>query len=339
MSKNQYRIAVVGAASLLGKEVADEIAESPLASATTLLLDNEVENGTLEAVGDEATFIQTLDTGSLENVDVAIFTDNAALREHGRTARQMGVAVVDATGHSDVLPDAPVLAPQMLGAAKLNLESTAVRVAHPVASALALLLRQVTAAVPVRSAFATVLQPASEMGRKGVDELQGQSVSLLSFQSTPKEQFDAQVAFNLLPALGESAAVSLDAVAERIQSDLKALSGEGMAAPLLHVIQTPVFHGYGVSLFLELDRPVAFDAFAGALQSEHFDLVGDEGDPPSNLSSAGQPQVLLRITPSTGEPVARYAVWMTFDNLKLRARTAVACALELTRLRPLGSVQ
>ena len=338
MSKNQYRIAVVGAASLLGKEVADEIADSPLTSAITLLLDNEVETGTLEAIGDEATFIQALDTGSLENVDVAIFADAAALREHGRTARQMGVAVVDATGHSDVLPDAPVLAPQMLGAAKLNLESTAVRVAHPVASALALLLRQVAAAVPVRSAVATVLQPASEMGRKGVDELQGQSVSLLSFQSTPKEQFDAQVAFNLLPALGESAAVSLDAVAARMQSDFKALAAEGAAAPLLQLIQTPVFHGYGVSLFLELERPVAFDALAGALQSEHFDLVGEEGDPPSNLSSAGQPQVLLRMAPSAGEG-SRYSIWMTFDNLKLRARTAVACALELTRLRPLGSVQ
>ncbi len=339
MSKNQYRIAVVGAASLLGKEVADEIADSPLASATTLLLDNDVESGTLEALGDEATFIQTLDTGSLENVDGAIFTDADTLREHGRTARQMGVAVVDATGHSDVLPDAPVLAPQMLGAARLNLESTAVRVAHPVAATLALLLRQVAAAVPVRSAVATVLQPASEMGRKGVDELQQQSVSLLSFQSTPKEQFDAQVAFNLLPALGESAAVSLRAVGERIGADLKALAGGEVVVPLLQVIQTPVFHGYAVSLFVELESPTQPDMLAAALQSEHFDRVGEESDPPSNLSSAGQPQALLRIEPATGAPAARYAIWLTFDNLKVRARTAVACALELTRLRPLGSVQ
>ncbi len=177
------------------------------------------------------------------------------------------------------------------------------------------------------------------MGRKGVDELQQQSVSLLSFQSTPREQFDAQVAFNLLPALGESATVSLDTVAQRIGSDLKALLGENGPSPLLQVIQTPVFHGYAASLFLELDRPVRLETLAGALQSEHFDLVGEEGDPPSNLSSAGQPQVLLRVEPSGVGEVARYSIWMTFDNLKLRARTAVACALELTRLRPLGSVQ
>lgn len=340
MTKQTYRIAVVGAASLLGKEVADEIAESPLASATILLLDNEVESGTLEAMGEEATFIQTLDAGSLENVDVAIFADAATLREHGRTARQMGVAVVDATGTADILPDAPVLSPLVTASSGLNLETTAVRIAHPVASALALVLRHAGDVSTLRSAYATVLQPASENGRKGVDELQQQSVSLLSFQAVPKEQFDAQVAFNLLPVLGESAAVPLATIEQRIAHDLEALpGGDGKVLPALQLVQTPVFHGYGLSVFLEFEKPVAAEALATALQSEQLDLVGEEGDPPSNLSSAGQPQILLRLTPAQGAAATRHALWMAFDNLKFTARTAVACALELTRLRPLGSVQ
>src|ERR1700744_4469905 len=108
MSKNQYRIAVVGATTLLGKEVGDEIAESPLATATTLLLDTEEASGVLEAVGDEAAFIQQLEPGALENVDVAIFTDAAMLREHGRTARQLGAAVVDATGGAETISPSQV---------------------------------------------------------------------------------------------------------------------------------------------------------------------------------------------------------------------------------------
>ena len=35
-----------------------------------------------------------------------------------------------------------------------------------------------------------------------MDELHQQTVSLLSFQSIPREQYDAQVAFNLLPCAG-----------------------------------------------------------------------------------------------------------------------------------------
>lgn len=339
MSKNQYRIAVVGAGSLLGKEVGDEIAESPLATATTLLLDNELETGTLEAVGDEASFIQALEPAALENVDVAIFADAAMLREHGRTARQMGVAVVDATGTLDFAPNAPVRSPLVSEGSTLDLETTTVRVAHPVASLLALVLGGAAKAGGVRSAFATILQPASENGRAGVDELQQQAVSLLSFQPVPKEQFDAQVAFNLLPALGESAKVSLAAVQARVLRDLRTLTRGKVAAPVLQMVQAPVFHGFAVSLFLEFDELLTVDALNAALRSEHVDLVGEEGDPPSNLSSAGQGQILLRLEPASAEPGTRFSLWLTADNLKLTARTAVACALELTRMRPIGTVQ
>ncbi len=339
MSKNEYRIAVVGAGSLLGKEVGDEIAESPLATATTLLLDNELETGTLESVGDEASFIQALEPAALENVDVAIFADAAMLREHGRTARQMGVAVVDATGTLDFAPNAPVRSPLVSEGLPLDLETVAVRVAHPVASILSLVLVQAAKAGALRSAFATVLQPASENGRAGVDELQQQAVSLLSFQPVPKEEFDAQVAFNLLPALGEGAKMPLGSVRDRVLRDLRTLTGGKVADPVLQVVQAPVFHGFAVSLFLEFDQPLTTDALRVALRSEHLDLVGEEGDPPSNLSSAGQGKILLRVEPAAAQAGTRFSLWLTADNLKLTARTAVACALELTRMRPIGTVQ
>jgi len=274
MAKTNYRIAVVGAGSLLGKEIGDEIAESPLASAITVLLDNEESSGVLEAMGDEVAFLQAMEPAALENVDVAIFADAKMLREHAGTARAMGAAVVDATGTDAT---APVRLPVIAAAAPLDLETAVVRVAHPVTTMLVLALVQAGRVAPVKAAYATVLQPASENGRAALDELQQQSINLLNFQSAPTEEFDTQVAFNLLPALGEAAKNPLALTEERVV----------------------------------------------------------EGDPPSNLSSAGQGQVLVQVK---GEG-ARYAVWMAADNLKLMARTAVACALELTKMRPLGKVQ
>ena len=338
MARNTYRIAVVGAGSLLGKEVGDEIAESPLADATTLLLDNELESGTLEAVGEEASFIQTLEPAAFENIDVAIFADAPSLREHGRTARQMGAAVVDATASREFKTDAPVRSPLVGNPAPLDLETTTVQVAHPVASMLALVLRLARTAAPLKTTYATVLQPASELGRAGVDELQQQTISLLSFQPVPKDEFDAQVAFNLLPAVGESAKLPLADVRKRILADLETLLGQPDAV-LLQLVQAPVFHGFAVSAFLEFETPIAEEAVLQAMRSEHIDLLGDEGDPPSNLTSAGQGQVLLQLRAADAGLSTKFMLWMTADNLKLTARTAVACALELTRMRPIGTVQ
>ncbi len=50
-----------------------------------------------------------------------------------------------------------------------------------------------------------------------MDELHQQTVNLLSFQTLPQEQYDAQVAFNLLPQLGEAAKVQLGATEDRIR--------------------------------------------------------------------------------------------------------------------------
>ena len=331
MAKTKYRIAVVGAGSLLGKEIGDEIAESPLASAVTVLLDNEESSGVLEAIGDEAAFLQAMEPAALENVDVAIFADATMLREHAGTARAMGAAIVDATGSN---AEGPVRLPVLADVAPLDLETAQVRVAHPVTTILVLALAQAGRVGAVKAAYATVLQPASENGRAALDELQQQSINLLNFQSAPTEEFDTQVAFNLLPALGEAAKNPIAVTEERVVRELKTLLPGG-PLPVLQWLQAPVFHGFSVSLFVEFEQAVTLDAVSGAMTSEWMDLVGEEGDPPSNLSSAGQGQVLAQVK---GDG-ARYAVWMAADNLKLMARTAVACAIELTKMRPLGKVQ
>jgi len=57
----------------------------------------------------------------------------------------------------------------------------------------------------------------------------------------------------------------------------------------------------------------------------------------------GQDHVLVRLRPEPepggGPEVKRLWLWAASDNLRLQARNAVECALELRRLRPKGTVQ
>jgi len=332
MTKTGYRIAVIGAGSLLGKEIGDELADSPLATGTILLLDTEETSGTLESVGDEATFLQTMEPAALDNVDVAIFADARMLKEFAGTAKSMGAAVVDATGTS-APSDGPIRS-LVANPKPLSLETSFVRVAHPVTTMLALATAKTAQAAPLAATFATVLQPASENGRAALDELQQQSIHLLNFQAAPTDEFDTQVAFNLTSALGESAKHPLAFTEQRVLNELQTLV-PATPEPILQWLHAPVFHGFTVSLFLQFTQPVSIDAVNAALSLDGIELVSEEGEPPSNLLSAGQGQVLAQVKGHD----RGYAVWMAADNLKLTARTAVYCALELTKLRPLGTVQ
>jgi aspartate-semialdehyde dehydrogenase len=345
-----YRIAIVGAASLLGKELSDALTESSLAASDVMLLDTEDAAGRVTSAGDEAAFIQKLDSDSFVGMDFVFFAGDAEdTRKHWKAARQAGASIVDMTyaleGESGVVVRGPWAKPAE-GAIEarvqdIDLTTPAVVTAHPAALMLLLVANRLDAKYPVRQASAMVFEPASEHGQAAMDELHQQTVSLLSFQSLPREQYDGQVAFNLLTSLGDAAKVKLPETKARIVGHYATVSASVAPELALQLIQAPVFHGYTASVLVELQEAATLEQLELAAYGEHIDLVGGESDPPSNLSAAGQPDVLMRISsaaPGDG-PSNRFWLWMAVDNLKLAALNAIACANELSRLRPQGTVQ
>jgi aspartate-semialdehyde dehydrogenase len=351
MTNTMYRIGIVGASSLAGKELSDELAESLLAASDFVLLDDEEAVGQVTAAGDEISFIQQLDASSFERMDFVFFAGGAEVtKKHWQEARRAGASIVDLTyaleGAADVLVRSPwvaeVLAEKTSKTPEPDLKTPAVVAAHPAAVMLALVAGKLQGSLPLSSVAATVMEPASEYGRAAMDELHQQTVNLLSFQTLPREQYDAQVSFNLLPALGEAAKVNLGATEGRIRRHYAGLSGGALPVLALQMVQAPVFHGYAVSMLVEFAGPVTVEQVEAALQGEHLDVVSGESDPPSNLSAAGQEDIMVRVRADSGEDeeeATRFWLWLAGDNLKLAALNAIACANELRRQRPLGKVQ
>lgn len=341
-----YKIAIAGASTLLGRELKDALSESPLAAAALVLLDDDPVHGQLDQVGDEVTIVQAIDADAFERMDFTFFAGPEDLtRKHWRQALRAGSTVLDLSGALDqetgVLVRAPWLGSEAVTA---DLFTPAVVPADPAALALALILERLQQAAPVRFAAATVLEPASEFGRAAMDELHQQTVNLLSFQAMPRLIYDAQVAYNLLSGLGESAAIRLSAAEARIRRHYDALAGGRWPALGLQVIHAPVFHGHTYSIAVELERAVDVSALEEALNGEHVDLVLEDTDSPSNLAATGQNDVLVRLKPELGgtrntSETSRLWLWAASDNLRLHAQNAVECALDLRRLRPQGTVQ
>ena len=346
MADGMYRIGIVGASSLKGKELGDELEESLLAASDFVLFDERESSGQVTAVGDEAVVIQQVEPGSFDRMDFVFFAgDRDSTELHWQAARKSGAAIIDMTYALERERGVPVrgalVSPGRSTAGALNLETVAVVAAHPAAVMLALVATRLQAAMPVRSLAATVIEPASEHGREAMDELHQQTVNLLSFHDLPKVQYDAQVAFNVLPSLGESSKVKLVEAEERISRHY-GLIGGGKLPPLdLELVQAPVFHGYVASLLVELESGTTVEEVEAALLGEGVDVVSEESEPPSNLSAAGQEDIMVRVkrTGEAGGRPSRFWIWLAADNLKIGALNAIACANELKRLRPRGKVQ
>jgi aspartate-semialdehyde dehydrogenase len=341
-----YRIAIAGATSLLAKELKECLTESPLAGASFVLLDDKEAQGQLEQVGDEVTVVQAIGENSFEETDFTFFAGSEDLtRKFWRNALKAGSTVLDLSGALEGEPGVLVRAPWLLdGVSSPDLLTKAVVPANAAALSLALIFDRLQEVAEIRFAAVTVMQPVSEYGKDGLDELHQQTVSLLSFQNMPRAMFDTQVAYNTLASFGESATVSLSKAEARIRRHYAALAGDRLPELRLQVIHAPVFHGHTFSICVELEREVPLALIEDALGGEHLDLVLEETDSPSNLAAAGQNDVLVWLKPEpavervSGE-TRRFWLWAASDNLRLAAQNAVECALDMRRLRPQGQVQ
>ena len=93
---NLYRAAIVGAASLRGKEVAEMLNERNFPAADIRLLDDDESMGQLEAMGDEISFIQSVRAEQFDNVDFTFFaSDEETTHKNWKDARDAGSAIID----------------------------------------------------------------------------------------------------------------------------------------------------------------------------------------------------------------------------------------------------
>jgi aspartate-semialdehyde dehydrogenase len=174
-----------------------------------------------------------------------------------------------------------------------------------------------------------------------MDELHQQTVSLLSFQSLPRERYDTQVAFNLVRSWGEAAKVPLkvEEIEDRIVAHYSAIAAAGAPELVLQVVHAPVFHGYGVSVLVELETAATEAEVESAVVGKHVEVrAGAEA--PNNIDVAGQDELLVSVQAAKRDGAGRqFKLWVAGDNLRLAAANAVACAVELLQLRPSGEVQ
>ncbi|MGA2389892.1 MAG: Asd/ArgC dimerization domain-containing protein [Candidatus Sulfotelmatobacter sp.] len=339
-----YRAAIVGAGTLKGKEVAEMLNERNFPAVDVRLLDDDESIGQLEATGDEINFIQSVRAEQFTNVDFTFFAADAeCTRQNWKRARDAGSAIIDLSGALDEEPGATVrslwVERERGQIWQPDLQPAPCIVAHPAAVTLALLLLRARKAGAIRSAVATVFQPASEQGQKGMDELHQQTVNLLSFQTLPKDVFDTQVAFNMVARYGSNSKLSLDSLESRVRRHYQKIAGLDAPQPALLVVQPPVFHGHGLAIFLELAQSVDQEALSAALAGDHVTVAGSEDESqPSNVNTAGQANILVSLKAEASRPNGIW-LWAAIDNLRVAAVTAVECAESMTATRPVGKIQ
>src|SRR5215471_167580 len=132
-NQNLYHVAIVGGATLKGKELKEVLEERNFPSVDIRLLDDNESLGQLERVQDEVSFVQPVTPDQLANVDFTFFaSDSNFTRANWKLARQAGSAIVDlsyALEDETAALSAPWIDRELGRHPQLSLESSAVMIA------------------------------------------------------------------------------------------------------------------------------------------------------------------------------------------------------------------
>ena len=340
-----HRVAIVGASSLLGKELKQVLEDRNFPASDVILLDESVMAGTLTEAAGEPTFIRALEEDSFEGAHFVFFAGTPADAERNwRTAQAAGATVIDLTGAlsaassgSAAITSIPSLA-LVLPESEPNPSPRPVAYASPTAPVIvACTLAAGFAKFRPQRIVLLLFPPVSDRDRAGIEELESQTASLLSFREIDRTVFDAQVAFNLLARHGEASKPRIEDMRAAVARDVARYLAGRAPVPAIQLVQAPVFYGYAFAAYADLAPSSPAESF-GQLEAAFAGLgvkiAAPDDASPTNVSVAGESEIhLARVEPDPSVEGGAW-IWGVVDNLRLSATNAVRIAEELVAKLP-----
>jgi aspartate-semialdehyde dehydrogenase len=308
-------IAIVGSTSLLGKELREMIEGRDLPIGRLALFETEEYAGLLQEFAGEIQITQVISPESFHDIDIAFFTCGPEIMRayvaSGAKFPDLTIdltqAGLDGTVYLHGISDPRLLRPQGYFVNP-----------HAATIVIGRILAHLHNTFVVEAAAVTVLEPASERGNAGVDELQEQTVSLLNFQQLEKKVFNGQLAFNILPEpdTGEK-------TERRISDQLDAIFGKTFPKPAIIAVQAPVFHAHAFSLFIHV--PAGTDELTRHFSNSPNFAMDNRLDASSPVSVVGSDKIHIGRLQSSGH-VPNHVIWAVADNLRIAASNAIQTA-------------
>ena len=334
MSAALPRVAVVGAATLIGEAVIAEIAARKLACLELHALDDQRDIGRRVA-SEEGTEIEIAEVGSFDfaRADLVIFCGRAALSERYARAAADRAWVIDASSTFRAHADVPLIAADVNGGLLEGMRGERGLIALPGSAsvALATVLAPLAQAAGLERVDVATYQAVSGSGRVGVDELARETVALLSGKSARGRAFGRQIAFNVIPQVEPFDADGISRQERSLWEETRRLLGLPRLAVNATAVRVPVFFGHSLAVHALLERPLAAPAAREVLQRGKGIAVLDldasaEIPTPATLAMAPDRVYVGRIRADLTRDRA-LNFWVVADNVrKCAAHNAVSVA-------------
>ncbi|MDR2724095.1 MAG: aspartate-semialdehyde dehydrogenase [Holosporaceae bacterium] len=268
MERNSYNIAVVGATGNTGMETLQIIAERNFPINSIFAVASEKSSGKGISFRDKTLKTQKLSDVDFSKVDIAFFCAGSGVsRKNANAVVDAGCVIIDKTSCFRLESKVPLIIPEvnidaLKNGAPLGIISTPNCIAVP----LAMTLKVLNKLAPLKRIVVSTYQSVSGAGRKAIAELYNQSKSIVSTGAIQSEVFARQIAFNVIPAIGNLYESGVSEEEDKISCEIcKILKTDVKVA--LTCVRVPVFISHAMAVACEFTKPFQEEGVCAALEN------------------------------------------------------------------------
>jgi aspartate-semialdehyde dehydrogenase len=318
------RIAVLGATGSVGRGILQLLDERLFPLRDVVALGSQGSVGRQVSMGGTILSVISAETFDFSHVDLVFSAVPAGVAERLLPkALKAGAQVIDKSSAFRMKPGVPLVIPEINGEDLITSESRLIASPNCIVIPLALALAPLHQEASLRRLFVSTYQAVSGVGRKGMDELYGQTRAILMVDQPQRTVFQKQIAFNVIPQIG---AIDSDGwsdeetkVREEIQKIFRTLPSDPIDVAVT-AVRVPVFIGHSMAVVAEFDDvlpvSVAQKLLSHASGIQMMERPKTEGGIVSPLETVGNDEVFVcRLRKASENPKA-LSFWVSCDNLR-----------------------
>ncbi|HXV74305.1 MAG TPA: aspartate-semialdehyde dehydrogenase [Sphingomonadales bacterium] len=271
-------LAIAGATGNVGREILNVLHERRFEADSVIALASKDSEGEDVEFGPAKTLkVKLLEGFDFSGTDIAFFAAGSEISKvYVPKAAAAGAIVIDNSALYRLDPDVPLIVPEVNadslgGYKKKNI------IANPNCSTIQLVvaLKPLHDAARAKRVVVATYQSVSGVGREAMDELFHQTRSVFVSDMTKPGVFERQIAFNVIPKIGDC-----NAVGEALEETKMVKETAKILDPAIKLtatcVRVPVFIGHSEAVNVEFEKPITPEE-AKAILRQAPGVMLDEG--------------------------------------------------------------
>ncbi|MFQ5841012.1 MAG: aspartate-semialdehyde dehydrogenase [Thermodesulfobacteriota bacterium] len=321
MEGDGYRVCIVGATGVVGREMFSILEERDFPVSDLKLLASERTAGTTQEFKGEKLKVQVLREDSFKGMEIGLFSAGGSIsQKYAPIASEEGCVVIDNTSAFRMDPEVPLVVPEVNPHAIADYDHKGI-IANPNCSTIQMVvvLKPIHDVAKIKRVIVSTYQSVSGTGKEAIRELEKQTLAIFNQRELKSEVYPHQIAFNCIPHIDVFSENGYTKEEIKMINETKKIMEDESIGITATTVRVPVFYGHSESVNIETTKKVTPDEVRDILtQAPGVKVVDNpkKNEYPLAIYATGKDETFVgrvREDPSIEKGID---MWIVSDNIR-----------------------